>query len=338
MADELGATDNGTPGVAGDVAADVAVLPTAWRVYTEDWDPAYGNSATFELDAPADATREEPFTEQVPPGQFAAAPLAFIDGRRRAELSLWAEESTTGARVPGLAGCYAVGAVTIRPNGPASYSGVRVGRLAIWGGGRTGDIVGRNGYRWASDSTNADDPDQLLAHLQDRMRQAEGVLALDCVDNGWNVVLDGPLNRISGLQAGFVVGYVKSHHRRILPPDDHARVPALEVGARTSLYSSSSDRYTCYIRVGRPGPVGSPWTGIARLEFAASAGLDEVAGRASFLAATLPRYAGAAHRDPRAPVNLSPVKNLETHLSRCMGRVELATRAARDAVKFPRAS
>ena len=148
---------------------------------------------------------------------------------------------------------------------------------------------------------------------------------------GWNVVLDGPLNRIHGLH-GFVAGYVKSHHRRILPPDDHARVPDLDVGSRTAVYESGNDRYTCYIRVGRPGPAGSPWTGIARLEFAAAPGINEVARRASLLAATLPRYAGAAHRDPRAPVNLSPVKNLEQHLSRCMGRVEHATRAAREAV------
>jgi len=310
----------------------------SWRVYTEDWDPAYGTSATFEFDIPTDATRAEDSVDPVVPRSSAPAPLAFIDGRRRAELSLWAEEASSGARVPGLAGCYAVGAVTIRPNGPASYSGIRVGRLAIWGGGRTGDIVSRSGYRWVSDPTTAEQPDQLLAWLQDRMRQAEGVLALDCVDAGWNVVLDGPLNRISGLHDAFVVGYVKSHHRRILPPDDHARVPLLDVGERTPLYSTTTDRYTCYLRVGRPGPVGSPWTGIARLEFAAAPGLPEVAQRASFVAATLPRYAGTAHRDPRAPVNLGPVKNLEHHLSRCMGGVEYATRAARDAVRFRSAS
>jgi hypothetical protein len=230
-----------------------------------------------------------------------------------------------------LAGAYAVGSVTIRPDGPATYAGVRVGRLAIWGGGHRGDITSRSGYRWVSDSVTAEDPDELLAHLQERMRQAEGVLALEAADAGWNVVLDGPLNRIQGLH-GFVAGYVKSHHRRILPPADHARIPDLEVGSRTRLFASGNDRYTCYMRVGRPGPGGSPWTGIARLEFAATPGVDEVAARASHLAATLPRYAGVAHRDPRAPVNLTPVKNLEYHLSRCMGRVEFATRAAREAV------
>jgi hypothetical protein len=177
----------------------------------------------------------------------------------------------------------------------------------------------------------ASDPDELLAHLQNRMRQAEGVLALDASESGWNVVLDGPLNRIVSPNAR-VVGYIKTHQRQILSTTDHATVPRLEVGTRTRLFTLGKDRYTCYTRVGRPGPGGSPWTGIARLEFPSVAGLDDVVLRASHLAAALPRYAGVPHRDPRAPVNLTPVKNLENHLSRCMGRVEFATRSAREAV------
>ncbi len=98
------------------------------------------------------------------------------------------------------------------------------------------------------------------------------------------------------------------------------------------MYALGADRYTCYTRVGNPGPGGSPWSGIARLEFPSSPGIDAVASRATEMASQLPRYAGVPHRDPRAPVNLTPVKNLENHLSQCMGRVELATRAARTAV------
>ena len=163
------------------------------------------------------------------------------------------------------------------------------------------------------------------------MRQAEGSLALDAADAGWNVVLDGPLNRVTRLHA-MVTGYIKSHHRSLLPPEDHKLVPGLRVGERTALYALGKDRYTCYCRIGHPGAGASPWGGVARLEFPSVAGIADVSDRASMLAATLPRYAGAAHRDPRAPVNLSPVKNLEDHLSRAMGRVEFATRAARDAV------
>jgi len=302
-----------------------------WEIFTEDWDPGYGNPATFELDGSASFEPAEPGPPVIGPGSFAIVPLCFIDGVRRAELSLWAEQPASGARVPGLAGAYAVGAVTVRPGGQAGYQGIRIGRLAIWGGGRTGDIVGRTGHRWTSESIVGDDPAELLGHLQNRMRLAEGSLALDAAAARWTVVLDGPLNRIQSPDAT-ITGYIKTHHRQIFPDAEHALVPGLPVGARTRMYESRNDRYTCYVRIGHPGPGGSPWGGIARLEFPAVGGLEAAIDQAGRLAAILPRYAGVAHRDPRAPVNLTPVKNLERHLTRLLGPVNLATRSARDAV------
>ncbi len=314
----------------GDEARGGATPQGGWRTYVEAWDPEYGTPSGFELDDGTAAERAEagPFVVTCPQPQ--PVPLAFIDGRRRVELSLWAEHPASGERYPGLLGAYAVGAVTVAPGRPASYAGCRVGRLAVWGGGRSGTVSGR-GFRWVSDSVPVTDHAELLAHLQDRMRQAEGVLALDAAKEGWNVVLDGPLNRIRSLHA-LVAGYVKTHRRALLAPEEHRLVPTLAVGQRTVLYALGADRYTCYARIGTAGPGASAWGGIARLEFPSQAGLEAVADRASLLAATLPRYAGAAHRDPRAPVNLTPVKNLENHLSRAMGRVEHATRSARDAV------
>lgn len=303
---------------------------SSWRVYTEDWDPSYGTPATFELDSSDSVEQVELGDGFVAPAVLPAEPIAFIDGCRRVELSLWAEEAESGERVPGLAGAYAVGAVTVTPNHAPQYAGIRVGRVAVWGGGRSGDLLSPLGYRWISDSTSSDDPDQLLAHLQDRMRRAEGELALDAASLGWNVVLDGPLNRIRSMHE-LITGYVKTHRRQLLPAAAHVAVPSLDVGARTRLFSVGTDRYTCYIRVGWPQPGGSPWGGIARLDFPATAGLEAVAARATQLASLLPRFAGAAHRDPRAPVNLTPVKNLETYLTRNLGRVEHATRAAREA-------
>lgn len=327
MADQTAQLDDGATDVASD---DARVHGDRWRVYTEDWDPSYGVPAAFDVDSSEDVVKIESGEGPVQASRVAAEPLAFIDGCRRVELSLWAENGVTGERVPGLAGVYAVGAVTVTPGAPPAYSGVRRGRVVIWGGGRSGDLVGRHGYRWASHSTNADDPDQLVAHLQDRMRRAEGDLALAAAALGWTVVLDGPLNRIRTLHE-LVTGYVKTHRRQLLPLPDHAAVPMLELGARTRLYAVGQDRFTCYVRVGWPQPGGSPWSGIARLDFPAVAGVDAVADRATQLAALLPQYAGVAHRDPRAPVNLTPVKNLENHLTHLLGRAEHATRAARAA-------
>lgn len=310
------------------------VTPTdpGWSVFSEGWAPPYGTSADFETDASEDVEQAESGDGHVARIAPLSVPLAFIDGTRRAELLVWAEHAESGTRVPGLAGAYAVGAVTVRPGGPAAFCGIRVGRLAIWGGGHTGDIISRRtGYSWASTPITDSDPDICLAHLQDRMRRAEGELALDAADAGWNVVLDGPLNRIRSLH-GLVAGYVKSHHRRLLPETAHAAVPTLAIGERTRMYTAGTDRYTCYMRVGNPGPGASPWSGIARLEFPSSSGILAVADRASVLASILPAYAGVHHRDERAPVNLTPVKNLERRLGQTLGRVSYATRAARDTI------
>lgn len=313
-----------------DIDADPA-LEADWRIYTEDWDPSYGVPATFTLDDADEAVLAEGSPAIVQPAPAPLRPLCFVDGTRRAELSLWAEDPTTGERVPGLAGAYAVGATLVRPHLGASFAGVRVGRLAIWGGGRTGRLQAPTGHVWSSATVTSTDPADLLVHLQERMRVAEGALALDAAASGWDVVLDGPLNRLRSID-DLVTGYVKTHMRRILPPAEHAAVPSLPVGARTALYALGPDRYTCYVRVGHPGPGGSPWGGIARLDFPAVAGLPAIVERADRLAPALPAYAGVPHRDPRAPVNLTPVRNLEAHLARMLGRRDLATRAARDAV------
>jgi hypothetical protein len=45
--------------------------------------------------------------------------------------------------------------------------------------------------------------------------------------------------------------------------------------------------------------------------------------------ATLPRYASARHKDPRAPQNLYPIGGLERELRRRLGDKELAIRALR---------
>ncbi|MEZ5227158.1 MAG: hypothetical protein R2710_10905 [Acidimicrobiales bacterium] len=304
----------------------------AWEVFSEDWDPSYGVPATFDFDDSDDITLAECDHRHVPPARIAPAPMCFIDGRRRVELQLWAEQRVTlraGARHPRLLRR----GRRRRPPGPpesAGYEGVRV-RAAIWGGGHAGDFRSPAGRTTAGLRLHhVRGPRRLLARLQDRMRLAEGLLALDAAAQGWTVVLDGPLNRIRSLHH-LVTGYVKTHRRQLLPSEQHALVPSLGVGWRTALYAAGSDRYTCYVRVGNPRPGGSRWTGIARLEFPAAAGLEAIIDRADQLAATLPLYAGQPHRDPRAPVNLTLVRNLEHHLGKQMGAEDFAKRAARDA-------
>jgi hypothetical protein len=57
----------------------------------------------------------------------------------------------------------------------------------------------------------------------------------------------------------------------------------------------------------------------------------EAAQTASRVSATLPRYASARHKDPRAPQNLYPIGGLERELRRRLGDRDLAIRALRRA-------
>jgi hypothetical protein len=68
------------------------------------------------------------------------------------------------------------------------------------------------------------------------------------------------------------------------------------------------------------------------LEIPQSPGLKAAVEVADRVAGAIPRFAGVAHRDPRAPQNLQPIGALETHLRHLLGHVGLATRAVHEAV------
>lgn len=305
---------------------------SSFDVYAEDWAPSYEPPAAFDLDGtgavePAESEEFQAFTPH-PPGQLA---LGFVDGTRRVELGLWQIDRITGETVRGLAGAYAVGGVVTGNGYAARFVGERVGRVCVWGAGRTGDLGPREGYHWPTQSITSRDPVDPLNALQELMRQAEATLAEELSAAGWLVVLDGPLNRIRSISS-MIAGYAKTHQRQLLPDEQHIKVPSLAVGQRCPVWALGSDRYTCYARVGAPSPVGSPWSGIVRLEFPAGFGVDAAVRAADQLTASLPAYAGVPHRDPRAPQNLTPVRNLEQRLARRIGSSHLSARVARDAV------
>lgn len=301
-------------------------------LYAEDWAPSYEPPASFELDGTeaVEPVESASFRTITPPLAPTTA-LAFVDGTRRVEIGLWQIDRVTGETVRGIAGAYAVGAVVTGTGQPARFVGERLGRVCVWGGGRTGDLGPRSGYHWKSVSIASYDPADPLNALQDLMRQAEAALAEDLARAGWLVVLDGPLNRVRSITS-MMAGYAKTHQRQLLPDDQHVLIPTLSVGERCPIWALGTDRYTCYARVGPPGPVGSPWGGIIRLEFPAKFGFDEAKATADMLTSRLPLYAGVAHRDPRAPQNLTPVRNLERDLARRIGPARLSARIARDSV------
>lgn len=131
------------------------------------------------------------------------------------------------------------------------------------------------------------------------------------------------------------VGYVKTHHRSYLPVELGAVVAALRPGQRTPLFVTSArwSRHAWYARLpdtGQSGQSGAhPLAGVIRGEVSGDVATAEAARLADLATATLPLYASAAHKDPRAPQNLVPIGELERSLRHHLGDATLLYRSLR---------
>jgi hypothetical protein len=168
-------------------------------VYVEGWAQSYGSPYLVKNDD-SGATEVEvvedggAFAMHAPLGVPQRRTLVFIDGVRRGEASLY-QILDDGRVVRGVAGAHACGAVTVAPDGTATFAETRLSRMVIWGSGRTGDLPpAAGGWSWESHSIAGDEPQAPLDALQQRMRNAEGRLAASLCANGCLVVADGPLD------------------------------------------------------------------------------------------------------------------------------------------------
>ncbi len=308
---------------------------TVPKVFVEGWSPSYRSAYLVAADdeqmgAPAELVEDDMLRayQAIDDGSFAR--LAFVDGVRRTEASLY--QLVDDRYVRGIAGAFACGCALVDRASAASFGPSIVQRSVIWGSGATGPLLSvRGNWSWETVSVAGDDPQAPLAALQSRMRLAEGRLAESVAVDGALVVADGPLN-FSLRSHRAIVGYVKSHHRALLAPSDHARVANLCAGQRSSIFRIGDERYSCYLRL-TDDALSGPWAGIVRLEFSATLGVAAAAALANTLSARLPRFAGVAHRDPRAPQNLQPIGALEDALRRRLGSDMLALRAVRESVR-----
>lgn len=307
-------------------------------IHVEDWQGTYGSPYLVLSDDPgaAGVTLVEDGDRLLRhPSEPAAGRhrgLAFVDGVRRLEAALYQFDAETGRVARAVAGSHACGAVIADGERQPTFAREQVRRLLIWGGDRPLEMPGvRGGWEWSSRSIHDDDPDVLRAELQLRMRQEEGVLAERLCEEGHLVVVDGPLHYVRSRDLP-VMGYVKTHSRALLSPEHHAELPRLRPGERSSLFALGRERYSCYLRLVPTSGISGPWAGIVRLEVPQSAGLAAAVAVVERAAAILPRYAGVAHRDPRAPQNLQPVGGLEARLRHLLGDPGLAYRAVREAV------
>lgn len=308
-------------------------------IYVEDWQVEYGrpNLVADDEDAKEGSAvlYEDDDRLVAHPGRQPAPErlsLACVDGVRRAEALLGLPGNGSGEEARGIAGALAYGSVLIEGEDRPRFGRCEVERLAIWGSSRSQalpEVPG--GWRWQVASIDSTEIFAPMRELEKLMTIRERKLARELAEHYRLTLVDGTLRPLSNLPLP-MIGYIKTHHRRLLDVARHREVPNMDVGWRTSLFKLGEERFSAYVRIGAPSALGSPWAGIVRIEMFQSLGPERARELADELAGLLPRFAGVAHRDPRAPQNLQPVGALESHLRRLMGVPGLATRATRDSV------
>ena len=311
------------------------------RFAVEGWAPEYGAPMDdAELSDPAhppDPEVEVLAAQWAPrdpdPATSPPAALLFVDGVRRIEARVWVtgEDGTTQQ---GICASYASGVVRAAGR-RATLVHHRVARGLFCPAASAEPIVTRHAT-FPVHGVAADTFDVLSQALQSQMASLEAEVAAeaqrDHVDGDTLLIVDGPLRGVAG-----GVGYIKTHHTKYLPDDLHRVAADLVPGQRTPLFLVTAkygrSSYSWYQRL--PGIAGHPWAGVVRCEVTANGTVGQAAARADQVAATLPRFASQAHKDPRASQNLHPIAGLERELRRRLGDPALLYRSLRSAAAGP---
>jgi hypothetical protein len=300
----------------------------------DPWDPEYGTS--LELEAIEDLPQAVELDVEELPWQpvrataVTALPCcAFVDGVRRIDLRLFAEENSKSS--PALAGSWAVGAAW--STRPPSIGEIVVGRNLVVGGGLMHPElrcqIGHDDLCYAFVGVGGVTPLDPIVGLQNVMREAEAALArrIFLTGDAELLVLDGPLTYFAD---GPIVGMIKRQSRSYLPNGRSGILAELATGERTPLFQLGEqrlERYSWYLRLAVKRPIDGAMTGVVRLEVAKEAGVVKARELANLTSAVLPRFASVVGRDPRAPQNLYPVGELERVLRHRMGDAALVKRA-----------
>ncbi|MCI0426224.1 MAG: hypothetical protein L0Z47_10350 [Actinobacteria bacterium] len=297
------------------------------RYTVENWDSDYGAPTDPELD---DATQSVDVTVEMAVEQWrpllpegdGAHEVLFVDGVRRVDASLWIEQPPD---FPGfaLAATYAAGAV--RCNTKAVVESALVGR-GLFTSAPAEDIDTRVGL-YGVKATKGSTSEELWLGIQQRMGDLEAK-AVHEAGGAEVVIVDGPLSHARDIPNA--VGYIKTQKVQYLPLELRPILTGLPTGHRTPLFltTTSWSRYSWYLRLANhSGPAG----GLVRCEIDADMAAADAVRVASHVSATLPRYASARHKDPRAPQNLYPIGGLERELRHRLGDKEIAVRALRRA-------
>jgi hypothetical protein len=275
-----------------------AIVNAGIELEPADWRP---------IDAPASGPRR----------------IVVVDGVRRIDARV--ELLDEGERWPGLCVSWAAGAVACDLDGQVSAVTEAAVERGLFAAVDPGADFGRYPHR----EVESADPGELIATAQAAMAELEAKVSAMVAMDAELSVLDGPLRGRTRLPNS--VGYIKSHHRSYLQGDMNAVVERLRPGQRTPVFHLMSGwpRYTWYLRL--PGTSSRGWAGVARLEAADDLSEEAAIALADATAAALPPLGSAAHKDSRAPQNLTPIAGLERRLKRMLGDPRLLLRSVRAA-------
>jgi hypothetical protein len=306
------------------------------RLYVDSWDPSYSSSLeqgavgpTGESTAQLGVDAELPAASWRPLGPAAdvRSPdmVLLVDGVRRVDARVWVEEAD-GVLHPGLAASYAAGVVRCDlRRGSAEVAVARIARGLFTSSPNARDVLAGN-TRYAVRRVAVGEPAQLSAAVQPYLHRLEAEVSVEVRSGQADLlVVDGPLRGRTQLPR--TLGYVKTHRVQYLPQDLSTVIGALRPGQRSPVFllGTTWHRYTWYLRL--PGPPGSPWAGVVRVEASADLPRGEVIQLADVSSVTLPRFASTAYKDPRAPQNLTPVAGLERRLRTMLGDPRLLLRS-----------
>lgn len=296
------------------------------RFAVEAWAPEYGTP--FEADG-AEPRPDVDHNVEIPAASWAprapgpapeGATLLFIDGVQRIDAQVWIHAADGTAR-RGICASYAAG--ICRSDGSAEIAGVAVER-GLFSSAPDAETVTTAHGSWPARAATGDTTEQLVQGLQQRMGRLEIAIAQQAGPADL-VVVDGPLSGRQNVPGA--IGYVKTHHARYLSEAVEHVIADLAAGQRTPVFlmTTSWTRYSWYLRL--PGAAGHAWAGVVRCEASADLEPRAASALADRAAALLPRYASAAHKEPRAPQNLYPIAGLERELRRRLGDADLLYRS-----------
>lgn len=310
------------------------------RLFLDPWPPEYDSAvqidaeelqAAAEIKADVETSDWKPIRSQ---RTSAFSSIYFVDGVRRVDARVISHDA--GQVVYGLFGTTGVGTVC-RTAHAAQLGLCAIRRFLVLGGGRKQTEwirAGGSTLEFEGIATSATTPQDVVAALQNLMRDAEANLGQSVLAEDSCVFVDGPLTYYSTATQA-LVGIVKRIHRLYLPPENLELLARLNAGERTPLFAifdNKYDRYSCYLRLSVPQGIEHSFAGLIRLEMRATIGLEKCLDIVDYACRELPPFASSSVRDPRAPQNLLPIGALEEELRRRLGDSVLIRRAIEERI------